>query len=258
MIDPERMARAVEATRAQIVAANHLWPLFNRKPTQQSDADIGECFAELAKQAGKVAAQYLFRAQWQYKEPEWYDHRLALLDPETQWNDFFTASSDNVIRCLPFNGSLLDLCSGDGWYDYWFYKDRAQIVAVERNPDAMNMALKHHAHARISYILSDIFDYEPAANAFDTVVIRGAIEHFNKEKQQRIFKMARSALKPGGYFCGDTLVRERGLPKALSAHEYEWADEAEMRQQLSQEFENVETRTLVSATRTTVLWACRV
>ncbi len=234
--------------------------LLDGASTKERDSEIGESLVTLAGEYAKYAGKFLFRSQWSYNEPEWYDHRLAVLDPERHAVDFWTASADNVIRVLPLGGRLLDLCSGDGFYDYWFYRFRADVVCVEKLEEAHLFAVRHWSHPKISHVLHDVLLYEPEPASFDVVLIRGAIEHFNKEDQQRLFGIAWNALKPGGYFCGDTPAKKKDGNKALGAHEFEWTDEAEMRQQLSRSFmdRNIETWSLESETRTTLFWRCRV
>jgi SAM-dependent methyltransferase len=226
----------------------------------------GEELAAKAAKFGKEAAQRLFQGQWGHGQtPEWYDHRLHFLDPEHHFTDFWTTSADNVIRVLPLHGRLLDLCSGDGFYAYWFFRLRAEVVCVERNQEAFDFAIRHHSHPRIHYIFADVLTLVPESDYFDVVLIRGAIEHFSAEDQQKIFRLAKSALKPGGYFCGDTPANT-AEDKLLASHECEWKDEAEMRQALSTTFENMETWFLDSETslhdndmgvRRTLFWRCR-
>ncbi len=258
MIDLEKMAADVLLARKALAELEPAWLLLEYDPTKRTDEEVGERFAKAAIACGRVAAAHLFRAEWYYAEPEWFDHRLHLLDPETHFNDFWTASADNVISILPLGGRLLDLCSGDGFYDYWFYRYRASLIlSIERDPEVLQFAIKHHSHPNISYVHGDILTAEVQSGSFDTVVIRGAIEHFTRENQQRIFKKAWDALKPGGYFCGDTPAKRGEEIKALEAHEFEWRDEAEMRRELSGVFSNIQTRTLVSTYRTTLLWQCQ-
>lgn len=242
---------------AQEFRLEKLDDLFALPSTKERDADIGERLARLASEYGKMAGKFLFRAQWGYGAPEWYDHRLAILDPERHAVDFWTASADNVIRVLPFGGRLLDLCSGDGFYDHWFYRLRADVVCVEKNEEAYRFAVEHWSHPKINYIWSDVLKYHPVERSFDVVLIRGAIEHFNREDQQKLFVKAKLALKPGGYFCGDTPAKQDDGNKALESHEYEWADELEMRAELAKVFTDIETWSLQSENRTTLFWRCR-
>ncbi len=233
---------------------------------QELDYELGEKYAEQSGHYGKLAAEHLFRAQWKYQEPEWYDHRLHFLDPEHHNTDFWLMSAANVIQVLPLGGSLLDLCSGDGWYDRWFYALRANVMAIDNNQEAHDFAIKHHSHPRIKYIRTDIRRHGLFAdNEWDVVLIRGAIEHFNPFEQTSIIGSAYVAVKNGGYFCGDTPAK-RG-DAMLQAHEHEWTNEDEMRDVLMhQPWTHTETWSLDSETvlhdndigkRTTLFWRCR-
>lgn len=241
-----------------------------KQQTKQTDNAAGERYARESARYGKIAAEHLFRAQWSYDTPEWYDHRLHWLDPEHHFTDFWTMSADNVIRVLPLGGRLLDLCSGDGFYDYYWYKLRAQVTCIERSKEAHEFAVKHHWHPRIKYILGDILTEPFEAETYDVVLIRGAIEHFSWDNQQLIISKSHAALKAGGYFCGDTPAADPEQDKLLASHEYEWRNEAEMKAALETTFSNIETFALESDTdlhngnpngspgkRTTLFWRCR-
>ncbi len=234
---------------------------------RQQERSAGEEHARRAIEEGKKAARLLFKAQWSYEDPEWYDHRLHFLDPEHHFTDFWTMSADNVIRVLPLGGKLLDLCSGDGFYDYYFFRLRAEVTGIERNQEAYDFARHHHYHSKIKYIHADIFDVPINESSCDVVLIRGAIEHFSEEDQYRIFRLAHRALKEGGYFCGDTPANS-APDKLLSSHEHEWANESEMREALAPVFAPARTETwaLDSLTslhsdndgvRQTLFWRCR-
>jgi SAM-dependent methyltransferase len=227
----------------------------------------GEEYARRAVEDGKKAAKLLFKAQWSYEAPEWYDHRLHFLDPEHHFTDFWTMSADNVIRVLPLGGRLLDLCSGDGFYAYYFFRLRAEVTCVERNKDAYEFARYHHYHSKIKYCLADVLEYSASESTYDVVVIRGAIEHFSEEDQQAIFRKAYAALKTGGYFCGDTPANA-APEKLLNSHEHEWANEAEMREALARVFDPAMTETWAldsltslhpndTGVRQTLFWRCR-
>lgn len=219
---------------------------------------VGEVFARLAAVHGKVAARLLFHAQWSYRTPEWFDHRLHLLDPELWFTDYWTASADNVLRVLPLRGRLLNMCSGDGFYDYWFYRRRAsEIMCVEFNREAFDLAVRHHADARIRYVFADVLTCELPERHFDVVSIRGAIEHFKPADQIRLFKKCFEALKPDGWFCGDTPAKKTDGIRQLPSHEHEWSDEQEMRRALGEVFTSMETWSMISENRTTLFWRCR-
>lgn len=223
----------------------------------QSHLLIGEYFIQIAKHIGKEGSKLLFKGQWGFQLPDWFDHRHHLLDTEKYFKDFWTLSADNVLRVLPLNGRLLSLCTGDGFYDYYFYRERcAEIVCVDINRNCYNHFQRLYRAPNIQYILHDLLSYNPEKCYYDTVVIRGAIEHFSEVNQQKIFILAKSALKSGGWFCGDTpQATGRGL--GHEAHQYEWRDEKHMREVLERVFSRVETFTFVSKEHTTLFWRCQ-
>ncbi|MGE3550307.1 MAG: methyltransferase domain-containing protein [Geobacter sp.] len=228
------------------------------KTVQQRNALIlGEYFVQVGSYVNKLAGGLLFNCQWGGRESEWFDHRLHLLDPEKWFSDFWTASADNIIGVLPQHGKMLNLCSGDGFYDYYFYRKRvAEIIAVELDDEPYRHALRLHSAPNIRYLKDNVLTYQPPESYFDVVTIRGAIEHFSRQDQQVIMRKAHAALKPGGWFCGDTPARRQDNRKHLSHHVCEWADEREMRQELGHHFKHIETSTLASDLVTTLFWRC--
>lgn len=231
--------------------------LEDKGPLQKRELILGEYFAEVAKRAGKIASELLFQGQWAHETPEWFDHRHHLMNPDRWFTDFWTASADNLIPLLPLGGKLLNMCSGDGFYDYYFYRKRAsEIRCVEMNEEAIRFAKRLHSAENIQYLRDNILTWTPPSSYFDVVVIRGAIEHFAPDDQQTIFKSAYRALKPGGWFCGDTPAKKTD-GKHLSWHEYEWADENEMRDALRKCFNVVQTGTLESKEINTLFWRCQ-
>lgn len=232
--------------------------LSGKSDQQRIEMIVGEYFAAIGQYVNKLAGELLLKSQWGYKEPEWFDHRLHLLDPDKWFTDFWAASADNVIGVLPLRGKLLNLCSGDGFYDYYFYSKRAdEIISVELSEEPLNHAKRLHSAANIKYLQESVLTFEPSESYFDVVMIRGAIEHFSRQAQHLIMKKALMALKPGGWFCGDTPARRYDNSKHLSHHEYEWADEKEMKQELGHYFQHIETSSLISDRVTTLFWRCR-
>jgi SAM-dependent methyltransferase len=226
---------------------------------QQQELILGEYFAELTKHCGKIASDLLFKSRWGYTPPEWFDHRHHLLHPERWFNDFWTLLAHNVLHKLPLHGTVLDLCSGDGFYGYHFFRKRAkEIVCVEFDEEVHRQAQRLHHADNITYVCGDVLKYEAPDEHYDVVSIRGAIEHFSQENQQRIFELAKKSLKVGGWFVGDTPANPNKLvTKDLPSHENEWADELEMRKELVCAFDCVETQTYESVDRTTLFWRCQ-
>lgn len=232
--------------------------LAGKSEQRRSSLIYGEYFAKVGLIVNKLAGDLLFKSQWDGRESEWFDHRLHLLDPDKWFTDFWVASADNVIGVLPLRGKLLNLCSGDGFYDYHFYSKRAgEILSVELNEEPLNQARRLHSSPNIKYMQKNVLTFDPPESYFDVVVIRGAIEHFSRHDQHVIMEKALKALKPEGWFCGDTPARRLDNSKHLTLHEFEWADEREMRQELSHCFQYIETSSLISDRVTTLFWRCR-
>jgi SAM-dependent methyltransferase len=223
--------------------------------TRQNDLLIGEYYADLSRRLGTIASEFLLKAQWGYCQSEWFDHRHHFLNPATYANDYWAMSADLVLLKLPLEGKVLDLCAGDGFYDFHFFSRRAsEVVSLELSQEAHRQAVRLHRHPNIRYLHQDILTYVPPADYFDIVVIRGAIEHFTRDEQHKIFNMAHHALKSKGWFCGDTPANSKTDSKQLDAHENEWKDEDEMRAEISTVFPIIETLTFRSHKRVTLFW----
>ena len=225
---------------------------------QKRDLVAGEYLYLLSQIAGEASSKLLMRARWGYGSPEWYDHRNHLLDPDVHFTDFWTSLADIAIEKMPLNAKVLDLCSGDGFYAYHFFRHRAEkIVCVERDAAIHRHAVRLHSAPNIEHVNMSVLDFEPADNEFDVVSIRGAIEHFSSDDQAVIFRKALGSLRPGGWFCGDTPANPDPGTHLLPSHECEWADEAQMRASLSRVFDIVNTRVLETRTRTVLMWQCQ-
>ncbi|KPA11433.1 Methyltransferase type 11 domain protein [Candidatus Magnetomorum sp. HK-1] len=232
--------------------------LKNYSSERKRDIILGEYFAEVSKIAGRLAASFLYRGRWGKLDPEWFDHRIQFLYPEKTFNDHWCITAVNAIQRLPLGGTLLDLCSGDGFYPFYFYRKRAKnIDCVEIKTMLYKHSQKHYSAENINYICKDVLLFQPTPEKYDVVVIRGAIEHFSETNQHKIFQKAVTALKPNGWFVGDTPANPEKQQKILKAHENEWTNEEEMRSQLQPFFSHMETQTLISSDRTNLFWCCR-
>ena len=226
---------------------------------------FGEILARISQLTGSLAAFLLYLAQWRLSTPEWFDGRLTHLSPKKWSNDLHHIIYSNVLEVLPMGGRVLDICSGDAFIPCYVYSRRAdQVVCIDYDPGAAAHARRHHLKRNIQYFHQSIFDFKWEDEWFDVVVIRGAIEHFTQQQQQAIFTFAKRVLKQGGYFCGDTPANKPNVDKLLDSHEYEWRDEAQMKEELSKVFSDVNTRVYVSrepadnkTLRTSLIWRCR-
>lgn len=223
---------------------------------QKREAIVGEYFATVADCVGEMASVLLMLSQWRHTPlPDWFDHRHHILGLALReyFHDYWAMLASDVLKVLPVSGGrLLNLCSGDGHYSHFFYKQRAdEIICVDKN---QKQARRLYKHDNIKYIQENVLTYEPIDSYFDVVLIKGAIEHFTQAEQQLIFRKAFKALKPNGSFFGDSPAVST-LDKH-PAHKNEWSNEGEMQIELGKVFDNIETYVLVSKERTTLFWRC--
>jgi SAM-dependent methyltransferase len=203
------------------------------------------------REIGKEASRLLYAARDSVPGVDWFDHRHHMLNPAVEFTDFWTASGESVVSRIPIDGTVLDLCCGDGFYDYHFYRHKAKsILGIDINAAAIALARREHSAPNIEYVIADVMEYPLAKSRYDVVVCRGAIEHFTCDEQQEIFDKVGYTLVPGGWFCGDTFV----VSGSNEAHKHEWKNEGEMNDALKSVFTNVESSVIISRERTTLLW----
>ena len=205
------------------------------------------------RELGVRASKLLYSARDGIAGIDWFDHRHHMLNPSVEFTDFWTLSGDNAVSKMPLDSTVLDLCCGDGFYDYYFYRNRAaSIKAVDISAQAIALARREHAAPNIEYMVCDVRTWA-FGGPYDVVICRGAIEHFTESEQRDIFARVNDSLKPYGWFCGDTVTPVAGN----LAHKCEWADEHEMINALGAVFDFVDVETVVSRGRTTLLWRCQ-
>lgn len=143
---------------------------------QRDELIMGEYFSIVSRRAGELSSKLLMKSRWGYSAPEWYDHRNHLLDPETFFTDFWAMSADNAITKMPMGSRVLDLCSGDGFYGYYFYRHRAsEIICVELDAATHRQAMRLHHAENIKYINASALDYQCESDYFDVVLIRAPL-----------------------------------------------------------------------------------
>ena len=133
---------------------------------------------------------------------------------------------------------ILELCCGMGWYTDYFYSPFAsEIVAVDFDPRAIEMAQRFHQRPNIKYEVMDIRDKFPSG-PFASVIWDGAIEHFTAEEIDGIMQKIRSASTPGARLVGYTVAESAAAP-SLPTHETHFQGIAHLGDLLKRYFKNV-------------------
>lgn len=139
---------------------------------------------EDAERAEEVLSQFYTddtAAKWYSgnKAPNWFDHRADLYCWRLRRNSFWIERGCYSRQSIKQGDRVLDLCCGDGFYDYYFYSSVASnIVAVDRDASAIAHARKWHALPNISFETMDLTQTMPEGE-FDSIIWDMAIEHFS-------------------------------------------------------------------------------
>ena len=133
---------------------------------------------------------------------------------------------------------ILELCCGMGWYTNYFYSPFAsEIIAVDFDPRAIEMAQRFHQQPNIKYEIMDIREKFPSGQ-FANVIWDGAIEHFTGDEIDRIMENMRSVMTPGARLVGYT-VAESAVAPQLPTHETHFQGVAHLGDLLKRYFKNV-------------------
>jgi cyclopropane fatty-acyl-phospholipid synthase-like methyltransferase len=132
----------------------------------------------------------------------------------------------------------LELCCGSGYYTNLFYSPFAsEIVAVDFDPRAIEMARRFHQRPNIRYEVMDIRETLPIG-PFEAVIWDGAIEHFTVEEIDGIMEKIRRAMKPSARLLGYTVAEAADAPQ-LPTHETHFEGIADLGAFLKRYFKNV-------------------
>jgi SAM-dependent methyltransferase len=133
---------------------------------------------------------------------------------------------------------ILDLCCGTGWYTDHFYSPFApEIVAVDFDPRAIEIARRFHQLPNIKYEVIDIRERLPAG-PFGTVIWDGSIEHFTEQEIDSLMPRIRALMAPGAKLAGYTVAEPANSPE-LPTHETHFSGPDHVARILRRHFKNV-------------------
>ena len=127
----------------------------------------------------------------------------------------------NVAGLKP-GGNYLELCSGDGFNTFHYYRPFARsITAVDFDETALRHAREYNDAENIEFRKADIRTEFPVGQ-YDNILWDAAIEHFTEDEIASIMGNIKASLKPGGILSGYTLVEPEDGGKHLHHHEREF------------------------------------
>jgi len=186
-----------------------------------------------------------FRIEWLVDNPEHFDHYL---DINFRWKrdreafpmergvfSSFALATDPMLK-----GSTLDLCSGDGFYSYYFYSLRSSdVIGIDFDQTAVKWSRRNFGGVNIDFVLGDIRTSIPEG-PFDNIIWDAAIEHFTPSEIKDLMLKIKRSLAVNGILSGYTIVASSGGIKHLHQHEYEFHDKQDLARFLTPHFKNVQ------------------
>lgn len=143
-----------------------------------------------------------------------------------QWFELFHVGIDEartiretefVCRCAPQPDfrKILDVCCGMGRHARALSNCGYSVTGIERDADAIAKA--REVGVGPNYIVADIRDYQPPANAFDTVIVMGqSFGHFDAKTNRDVLRRLASGIREGG-----RVVLDLWNPEFFVAHQGE-------------------------------------
>ncbi len=184
-----------------------------------------ELVEQLCEQSRRFADQchrLKFMFDWGVPpQPEWMDHFIDQFVQLREGKTLWTERGVYGVAGLKRAGNFLELCSGDGFNTFHYYRPFAKkIIAVDFDPTALAHARRYNSAANIEFREHDIRGAFPEGQ-FDNILWDAAIEHFTEEEIAAIMANIKKALTPEGILSGYTLI-EHPDGKSLHHHEREF------------------------------------
>jgi len=191
--------------------------------------------AKLASGLGYIVGR-AYTIAWPKLGIYYFEHKYDFLIGPA-WNSWAERGAFGM-RVIPEKGKVLDICCGDGFFDNFYYSNRASTVdAFDRDSSAIQAALKSKP-PNISFFVQDALAFQVSANTYDAIFLFAAIEHFTPEDGHKLLDSIRSWLKPGGTFLGSTPIFEN-LGGHNDEHQNEFLNEESLRIFIAPHFPNL-------------------
>jgi SAM-dependent methyltransferase len=203
--------------------------------------------SRIARSMASAAHHFQLNVEWGVDNPEFFEHHL---DQYYSWRrtrnslpwerGVYSAFALQAMTTPTSKPTVLDLCCGDGFMDYYFYSLLAKsVTAIDFDPDAIRLAKRTNQAPNVTYVIGDIRTDIPEGQ-FDNIVWDAAIEHFTEAETTSLMATISSRLTPTGILSGYTLLEAEGGHKHLHQHEYEFHDKEDLARFLTPYFETVQ------------------
>jgi SAM-dependent methyltransferase len=223
----------------------------------------------------------IFSSNTIYKLCRWYLYKFAAIIAEKDWENgkspkYFKHISDLyrwgsskefsaewtergvwVRMHLTKDCPMLDLCCGDGFYPFYFYRDIAKnIDAVDLSNEALSYARQNHADDNINYINGSLLD-ENLINYsnYGLIAWNASLGYFTLEEQHAIFSKMKNQGKKDLILVGTTPLTDHVTDKN---HKNEMHSVDQLNALLSQYFSHVQIKVTYYLNRENLVFIARL
>lgn len=216
----------------------------------------------------KIAKRYLYvfvqnkkQKQWNdvEKVPLFFEHDIDLYS----WHQEAPIKGSSFLdrgvisRMHLFQGAkVLDLCSGDGFYPYYFYSDLAEYVdCVDYSEDALQYAKENYSLPNLNYYRVNLKSDALPKNNYDVFIWNAGLDYFSKEDQANI-------LKKIIHHSSNNMVLVGMVPKIVEKvldieNVFSFPDEFVLQNRLQEFFNDVEIKVIIGQERTSYYFTCK-
>jgi ubiquinone/menaquinone biosynthesis C-methylase UbiE len=137
------------------------------------------------------------------QEPEYFCHDYDLYTWYKTGNTQWIERGLHAQRVIKQGDHVLDLCCGEGFYSYYFFRSTSGSVdAVDYSMSALNYAKKWHSSPNIKYHQIDVITQPFLSQKYDVIVWNAFLDYFSTEDIGVIMKKIRDAIGNNGIFVG--------------------------------------------------------
>jgi SAM-dependent methyltransferase len=158
----------------------------------------------------------LYRREWMLMrpgdQPHFFDHRLgAALLATGNGTPYGWSRGFYALEVLRPTDRVLDIGSGDGFFDARFFSERCQSIdAIDIEESAITHARRHNPAGNVTYMRLDAVNDAFPNPPYDVVIWDGAIGHFAPNETEHMLLKIRDSLTEDGIFVGSESLGAEG------------------------------------------------
>jgi demethylmenaquinone methyltransferase/2-methoxy-6-polyprenyl-1,4-benzoquinol methylase len=109
------------------------------------------------------------------------------------------AEMDRALAAFGATGNVLELAGGTGWWTQRLADTAGVLTVVDGSPETLALNRQRVGRSDVTYVLADLFRWEPARNhAHDVVFFSFWLSHVPRRRFDDFWRLVRRCLAPGG------------------------------------------------------------